>query len=234
MEIIPSKNLNGIDLFEIPNYRNYLISQDGEIWTIASNKFMKLKKNKYGYMCLSIKNDLGKTKTISAHRLVAISLIPNPENKPQVNHINGIKHDNRIENLEWCTRSENSQHAIKTGLTNYRYGQYIYNSQVTDADALIIFNDTRSVSEISKDYNVSRSIISCIKKGRTFNHVTGLAKNINGKDKLLFLKNFSATKKYYNWLFESFNYHKLGLFECKLTGKVFNDIEALNHYLDLY
>ena len=72
-------------------------------------------KNQYPYICIRIN---GSKINKYIHRLVAIAFIPNPYNKQQVNHINGIKNDNRIENLEWCTPSENGLHAYKNNLSN--------------------------------------------------------------------------------------------------------------------
>lgn len=68
-----------------------------------------------GYHVASL-NKNGSIKQVKAHRLVAMAFIPNPENKRGVNHINGIKNDNRVQNLEWCTDKENSIHAYRTGL----------------------------------------------------------------------------------------------------------------------
>lgn len=67
----------------------------------------------YEYVCLSKK---GKTKKHRIHRLVGEYFIPNPFNKPQLNHIDGNKLNNNINNLEWCNNSENMQHAVKMGL----------------------------------------------------------------------------------------------------------------------
>lgn len=78
-------------------------------------KMLSQRYNQEGYLYVSLKKRR-KQITARVHRLVAMAFIENKENKPQVNHINGKPNDNRVENLEWCTQSENTIHAYKTGL----------------------------------------------------------------------------------------------------------------------
>jgi hypothetical protein len=78
-------------------------------------KSIKTRINKDGYAEIRLSIE-GKTKTTFLHIILAKAFIPNPDNKPEINHINGIKTDNRIENLEWVTHSENMIHAYKMGL----------------------------------------------------------------------------------------------------------------------
>ena len=86
--------------------------------TIKS-RFLKTRINNYGYTEVRLTKD-GKTTTTFIHILLAKAFIPNPYKKLEVNHINGIKTDNRIENLEWCTHSENINHAYQSGLLQKR------------------------------------------------------------------------------------------------------------------
>lgn len=83
----------------------YFISDDGGLYSTRSGKFLRPDKDRYGYLYYVISID-GKRMTLKAHRLVAEAFIPNPENKPTVNHRNGIRDDNRVSNLEWATVKE--------------------------------------------------------------------------------------------------------------------------------
>jgi hypothetical protein len=111
---------------EIEDYPNYLIYEDGRVWSkIGKGRFLKpiIRNKKRGYTMVRLSNkNVGKI--LSLHRLVAIHYIPNPENKPFVDHINHIVDDNRVENLRWATISENTLNTDKvkpkTGFT------YIY------------------------------------------------------------------------------------------------------------
>lgn len=99
----------------INGFENYLIDEGGNVYSKLRNKKLKHFSNPDGYLLYKLYKDK-KPFTIKIHRLVAEAFIPNPDNKPQVNHINGIKTDNRLINLEWVTKSENQKHAHKTGL----------------------------------------------------------------------------------------------------------------------
>ncbi len=98
----------------IERYESYLISINGDVFSTKRNKYLTKSFNG-GYAKVIIKvNGVSHNKLV--HRLVAQAFIPNPENKPQVNHKDGDKSNNNVFNLEWCTASENNIHAHKMGL----------------------------------------------------------------------------------------------------------------------
>ena len=81
-------------------------------WCIAKQRMLTLWEQHKGYLVADLADGKGHRKHRQVHRLVAEAFIPNPENKPQVNHKNGDKHDNRVENLEWITNYENHIHKV--------------------------------------------------------------------------------------------------------------------------
>lgn len=115
-------------------------------------------RNGYVYQQMPSNSSGRKKNNIFVHRLVAKTFIPNPENKSQVNHINGIKNDNRVENLEWVTPKENMIHAYETGLNKGL-------KKTTEYQRLKIiemFTNGISKEKISKELNIGTTTVSRI------------------------------------------------------------------------
>lgn len=126
-----------------------------------------------GYLVVALCNGRGQAnKTV--HRLVGKAFIPNPNNYKDINHKNGIKTDNRIENLEWCTRSQNMKHAYKTGLKHVPKGEKNHMAKLTEKQVIQIkarlLQGQRNV-DLAKAYGVHRRTISRIKTGKNWRHV---------------------------------------------------------------
>jgi hypothetical protein len=111
-------------------------SKDREVWinrkikqstySFKHSKMLNPTINHNGYYCITVCGDKKPYKRMCIHRLVAQTFISNPDNKKCINHINGIKTDNRVENLEWCTHQENTQKAFDTNLMYCRTRKPVY------------------------------------------------------------------------------------------------------------
>ena len=103
---------------------DYVVYSDGKVYSKKSSIFLKPRLGNRGYLFISIPYG-GKLKNFNIHRMLAQAFIPNPDGKPMVNHINGIKDDNRLENLEWVTNKENMIHAVKIGLITMNHSKKV-------------------------------------------------------------------------------------------------------------
>lgn len=101
------------DMKDIEGYEGlYAITVDGQVWSYKSNRFLSLIDAKDGYLKVGLYKD-GKQRTFQVHRLVGEAYIPNPENKPQINHLDENKRNNHVSNLAWATAKENSNYGTR-------------------------------------------------------------------------------------------------------------------------
>ena len=134
---------------------DYAISRDGRILSLLTDQIVRPSVDSNGYLKVSLWKD-GKRSTKRVHILVAQQFIPNPDNLPVVNHIDGNKQNPNADNLEWTTQQENVKHAFRTGLTSKTSDK-----EVVRGDGRVY----RSLTEAAQDNNITKSAISKVING---------------------------------------------------------------------
>lgn len=147
----------------------YRITSEGIIKSMRTGNLLKPSRDKDGYLKVVLVSKRRNRKTFRVHRLVGKVFISNPKNKPQINHKNGIKTDNRVENLEWVTAKENIRHAFLNKLK-------VPLSGVNHPNCKLSLKDVRTIIKLLKDkytqvsiadkYNTHQSTISHINTGQ--------------------------------------------------------------------
>lgn len=153
--------------YEIPGHPKYVISKSGVVKHVRKNKIKSPQyQGKYLYISLHIKN--ARSQNIGLHRLLMLTFVPNPNNYPEINHIDGNKFNNSLDNLEWCDRRRNIDHAMEHGLT--RKGETHGMHKLTEDEVRKIreLRGTISIRNIASLFNVSRSAIDAIFYGHNW------------------------------------------------------------------
>ena len=146
---------------DIPNFNGlYQVSNNGNIKRTKDEYIFKKNKNSRGYRIITLTKDK-KEYSLSVHRLVAEAFIPNPNNLPQINHKDGNKLNNKIENLEWCTQSENMKHAYKNKL-EIKSGKKVAQFDL-DMKIIKIWD---KIIEAEKEYKIAHGKITMVCKGK--------------------------------------------------------------------
>lgn len=149
----------------------YLVLKDGRVFSLIKNIFLKAHKTKCGYLRINLYR-----KKFLIHRLVAITYLPNPLNLPCVNHKDGNKENNNVDNLEWITIKDNALHSFRVLKRKHPFGEKNPACILKESDVLDILKrltNNETIISISKIYNVHESTISNIKNGKSWNTVTG-------------------------------------------------------------
>ena len=146
----------------------------GETTKKNKGKIRKQVPHKKGYLMLNLSKNK-EVKGYLVHRLVALHFVDNPNDYPEVNHINGIKDDNRAANLEWCTRKQNLSHAVEVGLMNQK-GIDSHWAKLTESEVLTIRKmyeneEAETYETLANKFNVGASTIGRVVRKEVYQNV---------------------------------------------------------------
>lgn len=163
LKVEQSKNIK-----KCPSFPNYGATEEGDIFRLSSGKKMKPYIKKDGYLDIRVCHN-NKPQSVKAHVMVADAWLEKEENKPFINHKNGIKSDNRVENLERCSGAENQRHAVSMGLKGSL--EDLYNSKFTNEEVHEICKllmENLTVKSIADRFGVTVDNIRKIKDGSCY------------------------------------------------------------------
>ena len=144
---------------------DYDITTDGKIYNKKWGKYVKPQPNGTGYLRVHIAG-----KMYFVHRLVASKYIPNPDNLPQVNHKDGNKHNNSVDNLEWVSNKDNSLHALHNGWMRIEENHQ-FAKLTRENVSFIKHHPEMTRNDLAKMFNISPRTITDIRSGRTWKTV---------------------------------------------------------------
>jgi hypothetical protein len=150
--IVNDKNEIWLPFFDNPKYH---ISSLGRVYSTITGKMIKTSVNSRPYEYASLRHP---HKTYPVHRLVALTFIPNPNNYPEINHKDLNKHNNKVSNLEWCTRRQNVTHAMICGVLN-KYNRYYILSEDDKTEIIKLSGWNLAPRKISTQLEINYNIV---------------------------------------------------------------------------
>ena len=158
-------------------FENYLVSNLGNVLNQKYNRYKKPTLGRNGYWSVGLSKN-GKYTSCLLHRIVALAFIPNPQNKPQVNHINCNKKDNSVQNLEWVTSQENNLHSVSQ-IKGVK-GVKVWTAKLSEQNVREIRNRLQKgemLVTLAKEFKVCKQTIFKIKNNKIWKSVKGENEN---------------------------------------------------------
>ena len=166
-----------ITLFEneeirpVVGYEEYYgVTSFGRVFNLLTKRELRQYQNNCGYyrVCLCLKYN---SKFSLVHQLVLQAFEENINNSKEINHIDGCKWNNKLENLEYSTRSRNMLHAFNNGIIISKKGSQRYNHKLNESDVMCILRSEEKIKDLADKFKVSNTLICLIRKGHNWKHV---------------------------------------------------------------